>query len=51
MENTLLYGDPAAASDLSDEEFTIPIGSAEVKKTGTDVSLIAHGRSVIVSLN
>jgi pyruvate dehydrogenase E1 component beta subunit len=50
MENTLLYGDPAAASDLSDEEFTVPLGSAEVKRQGTDVSLIAHGRSVIVAL-
>ena len=50
MENTLLYGDPAAASDLPDDEFTVPIGSAEVKRQGTDVSLIAHGRSVIVAL-
>ncbi len=50
MENTLLYGDPAAASELSEEEFTLPIGSAEVKRSGTDVSLIAHGRSVLVAL-
>ncbi len=50
MENTLLYGDPAAASDLDDGEFTLPIGSAEVKRSGTDVSLIAHGRSVLVAL-
>ena len=50
MENTLLYGDPAAASELPEEEFTLPIGSAEVKRQGTDVSLIAHGRSVIVAL-
>ncbi|MCP4846585.1 MAG: alpha-ketoacid dehydrogenase subunit beta [Verrucomicrobiaceae bacterium] len=50
MENTLLYGDPAAASELSEEEFTLPIGSAEVKRAGTDVSLIAHGRSVLVAL-
>lgn len=50
MENTLLYGDPAAASDLEDGEFTLPIGSAEVKRSGTDVSLIAHGRSVLVAL-
>ncbi|MFP6872873.1 MAG: alpha-ketoacid dehydrogenase subunit beta [Verrucomicrobiales bacterium] len=50
MENTLLYGDPAAASDLPAGEFTLPIGSAEVKRSGTDVSLIAHGRSVHVAL-
>ena len=50
MENTLLYGDPAAASELPEEEFTLPIGSAEVKRNGADVSLIAHGRSVLVAL-
>jgi pyruvate dehydrogenase E1 component beta subunit len=50
MENTLLYGDPAAASEIPEEEFTLPIGSAEVKRSGTDVSLIAHGRSVLVAL-
>ena len=50
MENTLLYGDPLAASDLPDQEITIPIGTAEVKREGEDVSLIAHGRCVIVAL-
>tara|TARA_B100001094_G_scaffold42134_1_gene36892 strand:- start:1463 stop:2446 length:984 start_codon:yes stop_codon:yes gene_type:complete len=50
MENTLLYGDPLAASDLPDNEITVPIGSAEVKREGSDVSLIAHGRCVIVAL-
>jgi len=50
MENTLLYGDPLAASDIPDEEITIPIGTAEIKKEGKDVSLIAHGRCVIVAL-
>ena len=50
MENTLLYGDPLAASDLPDEEITIPIGTAEVKREGEDVSLIEHGRCVIVAL-
>lgn len=50
MENTLLYGDPLAASDLPDEEITIPIGTAEVKREGEDVSLIAHGRCVIVAI-
>ena len=50
MENTLLYGDPLAASDIPDEEITIPIGTAEIKKEGKDVSLIAHGRCGIVAL-
>ena len=50
MENTLLYGDPLAASELPDEEITIPIGTAEIKKEGKEVSLIAHGTCVIVAL-
>ena len=50
MENTLLYGDQAAASEIPDEEFTVPIGVAEVKREGSDLSLIAHGRSTIVAL-
>ncbi len=50
MENTLLYGDPAAASEIPDEPFTLPLGVADIKREGTDVSLIAHGRSVIVAL-
>jgi pyruvate dehydrogenase E1 component beta subunit len=51
MENTLSYGDPAAASDVPDEEFTLPLGVAGVSREGGDVSLIAHGRSVLVALD
>jgi pyruvate dehydrogenase E1 component beta subunit len=50
MENTLSYGDQACASEIPDEEFTIPMGVCDVKREGTDVSLIAHGRSTIVAL-
>jgi pyruvate dehydrogenase E1 component beta subunit len=50
MENTLSYGDEACASEIPDEEFTLPLGVAAVMREGTDVSLIAHGRSVIVAL-
>ena len=32
------------------EEYLIPLGVADVKRIGTDVSLIAHGRAVITSL-
>jgi pyruvate dehydrogenase E1 component beta subunit len=35
---------------VPDEEYLIPLGVADVKRTGTDVSLIAHGRAVITSL-
>lgn len=47
MENTLLYGQEW---EVPDEEFTIPLGVADIKRPGTDVSLIAHGRAVITAL-
>lgn len=47
MENTLLYGE---SWEVPEEEYLIPLGVAEVKREGADVSLIAHGRAVITSL-
>jgi pyruvate dehydrogenase E1 component beta subunit len=50
MENTLLYGIKGPVPDPTDGDFTIPLGVADIKREGTDVSLIAHGRSVLVAL-
>lgn len=47
MENTLLYGEKW---NVPEEEYLIPLGSAEVKREGTDVSIIAHGRAVLTAL-
>jgi pyruvate dehydrogenase E1 component beta subunit len=47
MENTLLYGDKA---EVPEEEYLIPLGKAEIKKEGTDLSLIAHGRCALLAL-
>ena len=47
MENTLLYGDQG---EVPEDEYLIPIGVADVKREGTDVSLIAHGRAVLTAL-
>lgn len=47
MENTLLYGE---SWEVPEEEYLIPLGVAEVKRAGTDISLVAHGRAVITSL-
>lgn len=47
MENTLLYGEQW---EVQEEEYLIPLGSADVKHNGTDVSLIAHGRAVLTCL-
>jgi len=50
MENTLLYGMSGEVPDLEDGDFTIPLGKADLKREGKDLSIIAHGRSVIHSL-
>lgn len=50
MENTLLYGTTGEVPDPADGDFVIPLGKAEVKREGSDISIIAHGRSVIHSL-
>jgi pyruvate dehydrogenase E1 component beta subunit len=47
MENTLLYGE---SGEVPSDEYVIPLGVADVKREGRDVSLIAHGRAVITSL-
>ena len=51
MENTLLYNAPQAASEIDpEEEIVIPLGVADVKREGADISLIAHGRPVLICL-
>ncbi len=47
MENTVLYGE---TWEVPDEEYVIPLGVADIKREGTDISLIAHGRAVITCL-
>jgi len=41
MENEINYGD---IGDVPDEEYLIPLGQADIKRQGGDVSLIAHSR-------
>jgi pyruvate dehydrogenase E1 component beta subunit len=50
MENTLLYGLSGEVPDPADGDFVIPLGSAEIKREGSDISLIAHGRSVLQAM-
>ncbi|HEX3729852.1 MAG TPA: alpha-ketoacid dehydrogenase subunit beta [Opitutaceae bacterium] len=47
LENTILYGDKG---EVPTEEYVIPLGSAEVKREGSDLTIVAHGRAVINSL-
>ncbi len=47
MENTILYNDK---SEVPAGEYLIPLGRADVKREGTDLTIVAHGRAVINSL-
>jgi pyruvate dehydrogenase E1 component beta subunit len=47
MENTILYND---RMEVPEGEYTIPLGKADVKRVGKDLTIIAHGRAVIQSL-
>lgn len=47
MENTILYNDKG---EVPDEDYIVPLGVADVKRAGTDLTIVAHGRAVITSL-
>ncbi len=47
IESELLYG---LKGEVPEEEYTIPLGVAEVKHPGKDVTLIAHSKMVHVAL-
>jgi pyruvate dehydrogenase E1 component beta subunit len=43
MESEQMYGDKG---QVPEEEYTIPIGQAEVKKTGSDVTVVSFGKII-----
>jgi pyruvate dehydrogenase E1 component beta subunit len=47
LENTILYGDKG---EVPTEEYLIPLGKADIKREGTDLTIVTYGRSVIHSL-
>ncbi len=47
MENTILYND---RGEVPEEDYIVPIGLAEVKRAGTDLTIVAHGRATITAL-
>ncbi|MCC5024669.1 MAG: alpha-ketoacid dehydrogenase subunit beta [Candidatus Synoicihabitans palmerolidicus] len=49
LENTILYGEKGEVPD--DEDFLIPLGSADVKREGTDLTIVTYGRCVLHALS
>ncbi len=47
VEHSLLYG---SRSEVPDEHYTVPFGSANVARSGTDVTIIAYLRMVPIAL-
>jgi pyruvate dehydrogenase E1 component beta subunit len=47
LENTLLYGEKW---EVPPDEYLIPLGVADIKRPGTDLTIVAHGRAVLTSL-
>lgn len=48
MESTLLYGEESEVPD--DPDFIIPLGKADIKRPGNDLTIVGHGRSVLMAL-
>ena len=47
LENTILYG---TTGEVPDGDILIPLGLADVKREGTDLTIVTYGRSVLHSL-
>ena len=47
IEHKMLYG---TKGEVPDEEYTIPLGAADVKRAGDDVTIIAYSKVVLDSL-
>ena len=47
MEGELLYN---VRGEVPDEEYVIPLGAADLKRSGDDVSIVTHGKMVHVAL-
>ncbi len=47
MESEMMYGDKG---EVPEEEYTIPIGVADIKRAGTDVTIVSFGKIMKVAL-
>ena len=47
LEGEMLYN---AKGEVPEEEYTIPLGEADVKREGSDVTIVCHSKTVAVAL-
>lgn len=48
MESEVMYGDVAT---IPDDEYLIPIGKADIKRSGTDVTIVSYNKMMKVALS
>lgn len=51
IEPVALYTSPKVRDEVPDGEYTVPLGVSDVKREGTDVTLITYGEGLHVSLD
>ena len=51
IEPVALYTSPKVRDEVPDEEYTVPLGVSDVKREGTDVTIITYGEGLHVSLD
>ena len=47
MESTSLYG---IEGEVPEEDYIVPLGKADIKKEGEDLTIVCHGGAVVTSL-
>lgn len=50
IEPVPLYTSPKVRGDVPDEDYVVPIGEADIKRVGTDVTIITYGEGLHISL-
>ncbi|MBK7897492.1 MAG: alpha-ketoacid dehydrogenase subunit beta [Candidatus Promineifilaceae bacterium] len=51
IEPVALYTSPKVRDEVPEEEFTVPLGVSDVKREGSDVTIITYGEGLHVSLD
>ncbi|MCL4265081.1 MAG: alpha-ketoacid dehydrogenase subunit beta [Anaerolineae bacterium] len=51
IEPVPLYTSPKVRGDVPDEDYTVPIGEADIKREGSDVTIITYGEGLHISLD
>ena len=51
IEPVALYTSPKVRDEVPDEEFTVPIGVSDVKREGSDVTIVTYGEGLHTSLD